>query len=175
MITVASEPVLVDRLREALCEIDVEPAAVRADPSGATWLPAELHAWCLRDDACREELREFVEAELALARLSAAERPDPFFTARVVRALPKRFVGSRLSPQGRAIVLSASWAAAGAAAWAVLSWLTPEATWASVLDRAHALLHAGTTVAPHAIAVCVAVVLVVGVALAGGRTHTPAG
>jgi hypothetical protein len=172
---VSTEPALVDRLREALCELDVEPAAVRADPHGATWLPAELHAWCMRDDACREELREFVAAELALARLSSAERPDPFFTARVVRALPRRFVGSRLSPQRRAVVLSASWAAAGAAAWAVLSWLTPEAAWTSAVERAHALLHVGTTAAPTAIAACVAVAVVLGVALAGGRTHTPAG
>jgi hypothetical protein len=72
-------------------------------------------------------------------------------------------------------VLSASWAAAGAAAWAVLSWLTPEAAWTSAVERAHALFDVGTTAAPTAIAACVAVAVVLGVALAGGRTHTPAG
>ena len=165
----------VEALREALCDLDVEPSAVQRDPSGATWLPAELHAWCQADDACAEELREFVAAELLLSRLSAGERPDPFFTARVVRALPQRFVGSRLSPRGRAIVLSASWAAAGAAAYGVLSWLQPGAAWGSAVERAHALLDMPSLQAGPAILACALVALVAFVALAGGRTHTPAG
>src|SRR5690606_29034839 len=56
----SAEPTLVERLREALCELEVEPSVVRADPGGGSWLPAELLSWCEADPACREELREFV-------------------------------------------------------------------------------------------------------------------
>lgn len=170
----SAEPTLVERLREALCELEVEPSVVRADPGGGSWLPAELLSWCEADPACREELREFVAAELALARLSSDDGPDPFFTARVVRALPSRIVGSRLSPRGRAVVLSAAWAAAGAAAWAVLSWLSPEALWVAALEHAAALFGTGAMAVWQTALASVAVAVAVAVALASGRTHTPA-
>lgn len=164
-----------ERLREALCDLEVEPAIVRADPTGASWLPAALQAWCDADEACREELREFVEAELALLRLSAPEPADPFFTARVVQALPARPVGSRLSPGRRVLVLGGFYAAAGAAAWAVLTRLSGRDALAGAFAQAHALLDAAAPATGYAIAAALLVAVLAVVAFAGGRTHTPVG
>lgn len=171
-------PSLVHRLREALCDLEVDPAAVRADPSGASWLPAELRTWCDEDAACRQELQEFVAAELELARLSGSARADPFFTARVVSALPSRWVGSRLSPHRRAVILAGFYAGAGAAAWGVLAWITPLQTplqnWTGLAERAGALLQAGAPAPGVAVAAMLAVALLAVLALGAGRTHTPA-
>jgi hypothetical protein len=76
-----------ERLRDALLELDVSPERLRADPTGASWLPEELRALVARSDECRFELTEFVAMELELFDDSVGPT-DALFTARVMEDLP---------------------------------------------------------------------------------------
>ena len=138
----------VERLRELLDELDVEPRALRDDPQGSSWLPDSARALCERDSACNAELPSFVAGELELSRLAqpAASgwprgRSDPFFAARVVSDLPPPLPWMGLSPVRRMVLLSAFQLLAVGLAHGTLVWLTPE--WpASVARSAHGWLGA---------------------------------
>lgn len=108
-------------LRAELEQAEVDAATLRRDPRGRTWLPAEMHAWVERDPKCAAELAAFVEGERELFA-EAELLADPFFTARVLGALPEplRFVG--LSPKLRALVLLGFQALAVLLGYAVFSW-----------------------------------------------------
>jgi hypothetical protein len=75
-----------DELLERLLELELDAHTLRDDPSGASWLPEDLCALVERDPECAAELREFVAVELEL--FAAAQPSDPFFTRRVLDALP---------------------------------------------------------------------------------------
>lgn len=137
------------RLEEILVELEVSPAELRRDPRGESWLPAEARALVEADPECERALREFVRDELEL--LGALEAPtvappaaDPFFTARVVDALPRSWVPHRLSPRRRLVVLGLFHLIAVALALLVLA-LAPESTarWA---EQAHSVLDWGSQV-----------------------------
>lgn len=158
-------------VRAQLCELDVDVRQVLADPTGASWLPPELLRLCRRDPACAAELAEFIEAEAELCSLSDAEPVDPFFTARVVEALPTTWIGSRLSPYRRAMILGAFYAGAALVSWIVMTMLAPDLT-LQLADRAHGLLTTSTAV-PWSVIATVAIAGVAAVALVGRRSHTP--
>jgi hypothetical protein len=125
--TAGPEPALV-RLRAWLDAAELDADALRSDPGGAGWLPAELRAEVERDEACRAELAAFVEAELELVTLRSRsgnmlETADPFFVARVAARLPSRPVGPRLSPRERTLLLSLFHGVAALGAWAIVTWL----------------------------------------------------
>ncbi len=137
-------------LREVLAEVDVDAATLRRDPKGRTWLPAAAQAWVRDDPECAAMLSDFVAGERELFG-QADVGPDPFFTARVLDALPPplRFTG--LTPRGRAAVLAVFHVIAGAVAYGIFVWLTasPAGSTAStgvpdyaaaVADRAHDVL-----------------------------------
>jgi hypothetical protein len=165
----------VERLESILVELELSSAVLRRDPTGSTWLPAEARALVQAHPACRRALDEFVACELGLWRVSqddplALPPVDPFFTARVVGALPDPQAGTRLSPQRRALVLGLFHVIAGLLTYAVVT-MVPESTarWA---EQAHTMLSWGSelgSVGLGAAAVAGAVFL----ALAVGRTHSP--
>ncbi len=76
-----------ERFVARLCELDLDPAALRSDPRGEAWLPAELRELVASDPECARELDEFVAMELALCELD--EPSDPYFTRRVMERLPE--------------------------------------------------------------------------------------
>jgi hypothetical protein len=166
----------VDRLESILAELELSPAELRRDPSGEGWLPAEARALVQAHPRCRESLDEFVSGELDLwsARPEAAVPPtvDPFFTARVVGALPRPRSGTGLSPRRRALLLGLFHVVAGLLAYVVLT-MVPESTarWA---EQAHRMLTWGSesTGGPWLAATAVGAVVLLAVVL--GRTHTPA-
>lgn len=172
--TAAPTPAL-DRLDSILAELEVSPTQLREDPEGRTWLPREAVALVQHHPECRAALGEFVEGELALwgalPEPSPAPAVDPFFTARVVEALPSPRSSTRLSPRRRAMLLGLFHVIAGLLAYAVLA-MVPESTarWA---ERAHSMLSWGSELGalwPWAAAVGVAMLALLMV----GRTHTPA-
>lgn len=77
----------IDDFVEQLCELDLDPRQLRADPSGASWLPESLRRMVAEDHECARELAEFVEVELELYDFQ--EPCDPFFTRRVMDQLPE--------------------------------------------------------------------------------------
>lgn len=165
----------VERLESILVELELTPAVLRRDPSGDTWLPAEAKALVRAHPACQEAFDEFVVGELHLwsASNEQAMRPpsDPFFTARVVEALPGPRAGTRLSPRRRALVLGLFHVLAIVCAYAVVT-MVPESTarWA---EQAHDVLVWGSESGGLWLAATVvggAMVL----AFVVGRTHTPA-
>lgn len=170
--TAAPTPAL-DRLDSILAELEVSPTQLREDPEGRSWLPNEAVALVQHHPECRAALREFVEGELALwgALPQPAPAVDPFFTARVVEALPSPRSGTRLSPRRRAMLLGLFHVIAGLLTYGVLA-MVPESTarWA---ERAHSMLSWGSELGalwPWAAAVGVAMLALLMV----GRTHTPA-
>jgi hypothetical protein len=159
------------RLRSALCELEVDARRIVAAPDGEGWLPASLRVMCARDEACAHELAEFVAAESALLGLREPRRADPFFTARVIEALPAAWIGSRLSPHRRAMILGVFYAAAALSCWVVLTVLDPELP-VAVADRAHGwLTHSGGLEWPALGAVAAAALAAF--ALMARRSHTP--
>ena len=137
----------VERLEEILADLEVAPTRLRRDPAGVGRLPAEGQALVQSDPRCEAMLREFVEDEVAL--LGAIEGPssgpppnDPFFTARVVDALPRTWAPNRLSPRRRLVVLGLFHLVAVALAVVVLA-MVPESTarWA---EQAHSVLSWGS-------------------------------
>ncbi|MEM7159223.1 MAG: hypothetical protein AAF799_40675 [Myxococcota bacterium] len=169
---IATSPEL-ERLESILAQLEVSPAQLRRDPTGASWLPEEARALVDRDPDCESMLREYVEDELAFA--GALDEPmtppsaDPFFTARVVDALPQAWVPNRLSPRRRLAVLGLFHVIAGLLALMVFA-LVPESTarWA---EQAHDVLDWGSDAGPG---LWVAATAIAGVALAAfvaTRTH----
>jgi len=164
----------VDRLESMLVELELSPDVLRRDPSGDTWLPEAARALVKANPACREALDEFVASELHLWTASSEQAMlppvDPFFTARVVGALPGPRSGTRLSPRRRALVLGLFHVAAGLLACVVVT-MVPESTarWA---EQAHSMLAWGSEsgslwLAATAIGGAVLLAFVV------GRSHTP--
>jgi len=166
----------VERLESILVELELSPDVLRNDPSGETWLPEEARALVQAHPECRRALDEFVECEVGLWRVSQDQNPmllhaaDPFFTARVVGALPGPRSGTRLTPRRRALLLGLFHAIAVLLAVVVVT-MVPESTarWA---EQAHSMLSWGSDLgglwfAATAVAGAVLIAFVV------GRTHTP--
>jgi hypothetical protein len=108
--------------------------------------------------------------ERELEQLKGEVRCDPFFTARVLDALPEplRFTG--LSPRERVAVLAIFHVLALVAAYGILRWAAPDAVDA-VADGAHAWFGLGLDVsAPWLTAF--ALVAVALVAFISSRSHT---
>jgi hypothetical protein len=165
----------VERLEAILVDLELSPVELRRDPSGDSWLPVEARALVAGSSACREALDDFVSGELDLwrARPEPVTLPavDPFFTARVVEALPAPRSGTGLSPRRRALLLGLFHVIAGLLAYVVLT-MVPESTarWA---EQAHRMLtwgseSGGLWLAATAVASAMVLAFVV------GRTHTPA-
>jgi hypothetical protein len=165
----------VERLESILVELELSPDVLRRDPDGETWLPEEARALVRAHSACREALDEFVAGELHLWTASSEQvvlpPVDPFFTARVVGALPGPRTGTRLSPRRRALVLGLFHVLAILCAYAVVT-MVPESTarWA---EKAHSVLtwgseSGGLWLAAAAVGGAMLLAFVV------GRTHTPA-
>ena len=114
------------RLYDALCELDVQPADVRGDPSGKTWLPDELRALVEADERCQKVLAEWIDEELEFFD-SVKLRPDALFTDRVVKATePEQIAGAGLEPARRGLVLAAAYALAAGLAILFLRQLVTE-------------------------------------------------
>ncbi len=108
------------RLYDALCELDVQAADVREDPSGKTWLPEDLRQLVETNARCREVLAEWIDEELEFFD-SVKLRPDALFTDRVVKATePEQIAGAGLEPGRRGLVLAAAYALAAALAILIL-------------------------------------------------------
>jgi hypothetical protein len=163
----------VETLRAALCELEVEPDVVLASPTGEGWLDPDLLGACRRDAACARELEEYVAAEAALCRLSGRSPAggEALFTARVTEALPGTWIGSRLSPYRRAMLLGAFYAAGALLSWIVLTVVAPGLPVAAV-ERLHTTLEAAPVPSWMAAAGLGAVALAL-VAFATRRSHTP--
>lgn len=165
----------VERLEVILVDLELSPAVLRRDPTGESWLPEAARALVREHPQCRAALDEFVQGELDLWSASsdqvALPGADPFFTARVVEALPGPRAGTRLSPRRRALLLGLFHALAALFALVVLT-AAPEsaARWA---ERAHAMLVWGSELGGVWL-MATAVGGVVLLALLVGRTHTPA-
>ncbi len=71
----------------ALCELELEPAQLRADPRGASWLPASLRRAADADPELSTLVAQFVDEELALFD-DAAVVDDTCFAARVMARVP---------------------------------------------------------------------------------------
>ncbi len=164
-----------ERLEALLVELELSPAVLRRDPSGETWLPEEARTLVQAHPACRRALEEFVADELQLWSASSDSvvlpPSDPFFTARVVEALPGPRSGTRLSPRRRVMVLGLFHVIAILCAYAVVI-MVPESTarWA---EQAHSVLTWGSESGGlwlGATAVGGAMLL----AFVLGRTHAPA-
>lgn len=72
---------------ERLLQLELDPQQLREDPAGERWLPRSLRQIVNQNPACRRELAEFVEMEIAL--LDVHEPCDVFFTRQVMDRLPK--------------------------------------------------------------------------------------
>jgi hypothetical protein len=73
---------VIDQFIDQLTQLDLDPQLLREDPSGERWLPRSLRRMVSEHPACRQELAQFVEMELAL--LDVHEPSDVFFTRRVM-------------------------------------------------------------------------------------------
>ncbi|MEM9459430.1 MAG: hypothetical protein AAGF11_34950 [Myxococcota bacterium] len=164
-----------ERFESILVELEPSPEQLRRDPAGRDWLPPEARALVDRCPACRAALHEFVDGELQLwnaVEPSSAPNVDPFFTARVVDALPAAPASPALSPRRRAMVLGLFHVVAGVLAYVVLT-MVPESTarWA---EQAHQVLRWGSDSGAGSLLAAVGVGAAVAVALLAARTHTPA-
>lgn len=163
-----------DRLEEILMELEVSPAQLRRDPTGREWLPAEGRALVDSDPRCEAMIREFVDDELELlgaldAPVAATPSADPFFTARVVDALPRSWVPNRLSPRRRLLVLGLFHLVAVMFALVVLV-MVPESTerWA---EQAHSMLSWGSEAGSSMWLTACAIAGVGLLAVVAARTH----
>lgn len=157
----------IGRLRQALLDVDVEPGVLRRDPRGHTWLEPSLREAIDGDPVCEEELAAFVEAELALFD-GASMEADPFFTARIIDALPA-VEPSGLSLRARTVVLAVFQILAFASAYAAL--------WALAPDRLHGWIEALNGAVEQTpsvgLAFGIATLAVFAIAMRGFRPHTP--
>ncbi len=111
----------VAQLRGFLDDADITSTVLRRDPSGQSWLPAELLTLVAADDACRRELARFVTRELELFD-SVRQRSDALFTARVLQAAaPQTIAGAGLNPRLRGYILALAYALATATAYYMLA------------------------------------------------------
>jgi len=112
-------------LRAFLRGCDVPARVLAHDPTGASWLPAELRRWALDDPAARRTIQRFVAAELALSQAPAPFDDAPFVATVVERAqrMPRAAAGVDL----RATILFAAHLLAVVCAAYVLSWAVPDA------------------------------------------------
>jgi hypothetical protein len=110
-----------DLFVERLLQLDLDPQQLRDDPTGEQWLPHSLRRMAREDPACRQELAEFVQIELALhdmpAPLDVHQPSDVFFTRRVMERLPKR---EAVDDQRRNWILASAYALAIGVAYLLL-------------------------------------------------------
>ena len=112
-------------LDEALGELEVRPAQLRRDPTGATWLPQAWQVRVAAEPALARVVQRFVAEELALHE-SVRGHADALFTARVIAATAREeVVGAGLAPRTRAWILACAYALATAAGlWVASPWLS---------------------------------------------------
>ncbi len=157
-------------LEALLKDLDVDPEVLRRDPAGMTWLPDDVRTQVEATPRSRAVFRAFVEQERALYA-EADVGVDPFFTDRVLRALPTplRFTG--ITPRRRAMVLGAFHALALLSAYVVFAWAAP-GSMDSLAASAHHVLETGLDPSGLWMAAGLAFTLVV--AIVAGRSHTTA-
>jgi len=104
---------------------DVPARVLARDPTGASWLPADLRRWALDDPAAQRTIQRFVAAELALSQAPAPLDDAAFVAAVVERAqrMPRAAAGVDL----RATILFVANLLAVVCAAYVLSWAVPGA------------------------------------------------
>lgn len=151
---------------DALIELEVEPARLRMDPDGATWLPEAMVEMARRDADCAHELAEFVALELALH--GGDEPEDPFFCRQVMDRLPEVHA---VDDRRRTWILASAYALAIGVAYLLLgpalsqghvaSWFDPVRGW----YEGHAASVGGISLGIALLGVAVALVLLP----AGGR------
>ncbi len=167
----------VARLRGFLEEADIPSGVLRRDPSGTTWLPAELRALIDADDRCREELRRFVDREIELFG-SVRQKSDALFTDRVLKAAaPVQIAGAGLASRQRGWILAFAYAMATVVAYLMLAPLLGLAALGTWSDRFATAVgvdeNGGGVVGVRAALVLIsAAVLVVVVAFMPSRRHT---
>lgn len=108
----------VDAFRERLFDLEVDPAAIAADPTGRAWLPSELQEAAASDRECAEALAEFVAFELdGFAELAPKDRT---FVSRVAREAARRCPTARRVGPHRTYILLAAHALAAVVAMLVI-------------------------------------------------------
>lgn len=157
-------------LESLLRDLDVEPEALRKDPTGRSWLPVEASTRLEEDPESHEVLRAFVDRERTLYA-EADVGADPFFTDRVLRSLPTplRFTG--LTPRRRALVLGAFHALALLSAYAVFVWVAPDSMDAFAAS-AHDVLQRSADLG--GLWMAAGLVFALAIAFVAGRSHTTA-
>ncbi len=109
---------------DRLLELDVDAACLRADPSGQSWLPAELLAEMQASEEARAQFEDFVQTELALRKreFEPDAHVDRVFAARVVRRLPERPIGlSNRAATSRTYALAVGYALALGTVWILMT------------------------------------------------------
>ena len=167
---------MTDALRELLAEIDVDADTLRRDPQGRTWLPVHAQAWVRDDPECAAMLAHFVAGERELFGLRSDPSTDPFFTARVLDALPAPLSFTGLTPRQRAAVLAVFHVIAGGVAYAIAAVFAPEYM-SGLADQAHDVLGDASALgvdasAPWLTAFVLGIVALV--AFVSSRSHTSA-
>jgi hypothetical protein len=84
-------------LRAWLLDARVDAAALRSDPGGRGWLPPPLRALVAEDPEAAADVAAFVALELELFG-GAQVASDPWFTHRVVQALPPAAALAEVGP-----------------------------------------------------------------------------
>ncbi len=160
-----------EALREHLLDLDVSAAVLRRDPSGRTWLPADLRNLVEADGECKSILRQFIAVELELFD-EADVGSDPFFTARVLQSLPPATEVVR--PWRRTAILAVFHGLGVAAAYAT-AWVIAPAQLVGWVDQAHLWVDQGwVSTGPWTmVAVTFAALVALLVALAAPRPDTP--
>ncbi|KIG13470.1 hypothetical protein DB30_08036 [Enhygromyxa salina] len=126
-----------DRFVERLTELDLDPELLREDPTGERWLPRSLRQLVTHDPACRQELAEFVEMELAL--LDVHEPSDVFFTRQVMDRLPTL---EAVDDRRRNWILASAYALAIGVAYLLLGPLLSSGELTSWVEPVHHWYHA---------------------------------
>ncbi|PRQ09298.1 hypothetical protein [Enhygromyxa salina] len=126
-----------ERFVEQLVELDLDPAQLREDPTGERWLPHALRQTVRNDPACRQELAEFVEMELAL--LDVHEPCDVFFTRQVMDRLPRI---EAIDDRRRNWILASAYALAIGVAYLLLGPLLSSNQLTAWVDPVHDWYHA---------------------------------
>lgn len=170
----------VARLRGFLEEADIPSGVLRRDPTGTTWLPAELRALVEGDELCRGELRRFVDREIELFG-SVRQKSDALFTDRVLKAAaPVQIAGAGLNSRQRGWILAFAYAMATVVAYLMLAPLLGLAALGTWSDRFVPFVMAvgveeggnGAVGVRAALVLIGVAVLVVAVAFMPSRRHT---
>jgi hypothetical protein len=128
----------VERFVDRLCALELDPELVRRAPAGEGWLPADLRQLAANDQACADELAQFVAMELELydhhQQPGLADRLGPrdvFFTRSVMDRLPEI---EAIDERRRTWILASGYALAIGVAYLLLGPLLSSGTLAAYVS-----------------------------------------